>query len=192
MAEICEAVEVIENEGNNQIALLHCVLSYPTKDVDAHLNMITHLKEVFPNYVIGYSDHTVPDAAMMTLNTSVFLGAKIVEKHYTYDKSLEGNDHYHAMNAEDIKVFKNNLKVYNDVLGEKTKKPTEAEKQAIKYARRSLVATCNIEEGTVITREMLTWKRPGTGISPKYLETIIGLKAARNIKEDDVITWEML
>ncbi|HDR7524095.1 acetylneuraminic acid synthetase [Bacillus thuringiensis] len=192
LAEICEAVEVIENEGNNQISLLHCVLSYPTKDVDAHLNMITHLKEVFPNYVIGYSDHTVPDAAMMTLNTSVFLGAKIIEKHYTYDKTLEGNDHYHAMDANDIKVFKNNLKIYNDVLGEKTKKPTEAEKQAIKYARRSLVATGDIEEGTVITREMLTWKRPGTGISPKYLETIIGLKVTKNIKEDDVITWEML
>ena len=182
LAEICEAVEVIENEGNNQISLLHCVLSYPTKDVDAHLNMITHLKEVFPNYVIGYSDHTVPDAAMMTLNTSVFLGAKIIEKHYTYDKTLEGNDHYHAMDANDIKVFKNNLKIYNDVLGEK-QKPTEAEKQAIKYARRSLVATGDIEEGTVITREMLTWKRPGTGISPKYLETIIGLKVTKILKK---------
>ena len=144
--------------------------------------MITHLKEVFPNYVIGYSDHTVPDAAMMTLNTSVFLGAKIIEKHYTYDKTLEGNDHYHAMDANDIKVFKNNLKIYNDVLGEK-QKPTEAEKQAIKYARRSLVATGDIEEGTVITREMLTWKRPGTGISPKYLETIIGLKVTKILKK---------
>lgn len=192
LSEICEAVEVIEGEGNNQISLLHCVLSYPTQDVDAHLNMITHLKEVFPNYVIGYSDHTVPDASLMTLNTAVFLGARIIEKHYTYDKTLEGNDHYHAMDEHDIAVFKNNMKIYQEVLGKKYKKPLEAEKQAIKYARRSLVANTDIKKGTIISEDMLTWKRPGIGISPKYFEMVIGREAKMDIREDDILTWEMI
>ncbi|WP_144478113.1 N-acetylneuraminate synthase family protein [Cytobacillus oceanisediminis] len=192
IGEIDEAVRVIEEEGNKNIALLHCVLSYPTKDEDAHLAMITHLKEVFPKYVIGYSDHTVPDPSMMALNTSAFLGARIIEKHFTYDKTLEGNDHYHAMDAEDIKVFKNNMKIFEAVLGQKEKEPLEAEKQAIKFARRSLVANCDINEGTVITEEMLTWKRPGTGISPKHMEMVVGRKARKNIQEDDILVWEMI
>lgn len=192
IGEIDEAVRVIEEEGNQNIALLHCVLSYPTKDEDAHLAMITHLKEVFPKYVIGYSDHTVPDPSMMALNTSAFLGARIIEKHFTYDKTLEGNDHYHAMDAEDIKVFKNNMEIFQAVLGQKEKEPLEAEKQAIKFARRSLVANCDIIEGTVITEDMLTWKRPGTGISPKYMDLVIGRKASKNIQEDDILVWDML
>lgn len=191
IGEIDEAVKVIESEGNSKIALLHCVLSYPTKDQDAHLNMIKHLKEIYPQYVIGYSDHTVPDPALVTITTSAFLGAKIIEKHYTLDKTLEGNDHYHAMNPEDIKVFKNNIKIYNQILGQYNKEPLESEKQAIKYARRSLVAATDIKVGTKITSEMLTWKRPGTGISPKNIDLVVGRKALADIKEDDILTWEL-
>ncbi|MBT2756714.1 N-acetylneuraminate synthase family protein [Mesobacillus foraminis] len=192
LGEIDEAVNVIESEGNSQIALLHCVLSYPTKDEDAHLNMIKHLRAVYPQYVIGYSDHTVPDPSMMTINTAAFLGAKIIEKHYTFDKTLEGNDHYHAMDHNDIKVFKNNMKIFNDVLGQYFKQPLEAEKQAIKYARRSLVATKNIVAGEIITKDMITWKRPGIGISPKHIDLVIGREAKKDIKEDDILTWDML
>ncbi len=192
LGEIDEAIKVIEGEGNSQIALLHCVLSYPTQDEDAHLNMIKHLRRVYPQYVIGYSDHTVPDPALMSLNTAVFLGAKIIEKHYTFDKTLPGNDHYHAMDEKDIVVFKNNMKIYKDVLGTYYKQPLEAEKQAIKYARRSLVASCDIKKGTIITEDMLTWKRPGIGVSPKYLDIVVGREARIDIKEDDIITWEML
>ncbi|MGD6816613.1 N-acetylneuraminate synthase family protein [Metabacillus sp. 113a] len=192
LGEIDEAVRVIEDEGNSQISLLHCVLSYPTKDEDAHINMIKHLKNVYPQYVIGYSDHTVADPSMMTLNTAAFLGARIIEKHYTYDKTLEGNDHYHAMDANDIKTFKNNMRVVNNVLGQYYKEPLKSEEQAIKYARRSLVATQDIAKGTIITEEMITWKRPGVGISPKYLDLVIGREAKLNIKEDDILIWEML
>lgn len=191
LGEIDEAIRVILNEGNNQIALLHCVLSYPTKDQDAHLNMIAHLKQVYPQYVIGYSDHTVPDPSMMTLNTAMFLGAKIIEKHFTYDKTLEGNDHYHAMDDMDIKTFKNNVNIFYNVLGKSFKEPLEAEKQAIKYARRSLVATTDIPAGTIITEEMLTWKRPGIGISPKFFDLVVGREAKKDIKEDDILTWDM-
>jgi sialic acid synthase SpsE len=88
-------------------------------------------------------------------------------------------------------VFKNNMKIYNQILGQYNKEPLESEKQAIKYARRSLVAATDIEAGTKITKEMLTWKRPGTGISPKNIELVIGRKALVDIKEDDILTWEL-
>lgn len=192
IGEIDEAVKVIEGEGNKQIALLHCVLSYPTKDEDAHLNMIKHLRDIYPQYVIGYSDHTVPDSSMMALNTAAFLGSSIIEKHFTLDKTLEGNDHYHAMDDNDIKIFKNNIKIYSQVLGQYQKEPLEAEKQAIKFARRSLVATQDISAGTIITENMLTWKRPGTGISPKYIDLIIGREAKKDIKEDDILDWDLV
>ncbi|TDK64135.1 acetylneuraminic acid synthetase [Bacillus salipaludis] len=192
LGEIDEAIHIIESEGNSQIALLHCVLSYPTKDKDAHLNMITHLKNVYPQYIIGYSDHTVPDKSIMTLNVATFLGAKIIEKHFTLDKTLEGNDHYHAMDPADIKIFKNNLKIYKEVLGQTYKEPLEAEKEAIKYARRSLVANTTIQKGTLITEEMLTWKRPGIGISPKDIDKVIGRNARVDIHEDEILMWDML
>jgi N-acetylneuraminate synthase len=84
------------------------------------------------------------------------------------------------------------MKIYFDVLGKKYKEPLETEQQAIKYARRSLVATQDIPKGTVITEEMLTWKRPGTGISPKFIEFVIGRETKVDIKEDDILTWDMI
>jgi sialic acid synthase SpsE len=192
LGEIDEAVRVIENEGNSQIALLHCILSYPTKDTDAHLNMISHLIKVYPQYVIGYSDHTVPDKSMTALNVATFLGAKIIEKHFTLDKSLEGNDHYHAMDPGDIRVYKNNLTIYQNVLGSSYKEPIEAEREAIKYARRSLVANTFIPKGSTITEGMLTWKRPGTGISPKDMDKVVGSISTVDIEEDDILTLDMI
>ncbi|MDR7246590.1 N-acetylneuraminate synthase family protein [Priestia megaterium] len=192
IGEIDEAIRVIESEGNSQIALLHCVLSYPTDNKDAHLNMISHLRQVYPHYVTGYSDHTIPDQSLMALNTSVFLGARIIEKHFTLDKSLEGNDHYHAMDENDIRAFKNNVNIYFNILGEKFKRPLEVERLAVKFARRSLVATQSIKKGTTITEEMLTWKRPGTGIPPKDINLVIGRKTNIDINEDEILTWEMM
>ena len=192
LGEIDEAVNVIISEGNSQIALLHCILSYPTKVEDANLNMITHLQEVYPDFVVGYSDHVVPDKSMMVLNTAVFLGAKIIEKHFTLNKTKEGNDHYHAMDSEDLKVFVENIRIYRAALGCKTKVPILAEKDAIKYARRSIVAKRNIVKGTILTEKMLTTKRPGIGIPPKYWEIVIGREAKTDIKEDDILTWEMV
>lgn len=193
MAEIDEAVRTIEAEGNSQIALLHCVLAYPTEHEDAHLGMIRHLRSAFPNYVIGYSDHMPPDPTMMGITTASFLGATIIEKHFTLNKTLKGNDHYHAMDAQDIKVFRRNMDIYSKVVGSSNiKQPINVEQSAIQYARRSVVATCYIPKGTKITEDMLALKRPGTGIPPKHLELVIGRRAQKNIQEDEVFQWEMI
>lgn len=189
IGEIEKAVRAIREEGNENIALLHCILNYPTRYEDANLLMIKHLQNVFPQYIIGYSDHTLPDDGMLVLTTAYLLGARIIEKHFTYDKTLPGNDHYHAMDYKDLKRFIDNIKLIRMLFGKYYKDYLESEIPARKYARRSLVAKVDIPAGTEIKREMLTAKRPGTGISPEFLDVVIGRSAKRDIKEDEILTW---
>jgi len=188
--EIKEAVNTIEKEGKNQIVIMHCILSYPTKYEDANLGMIKYLKKTFPDYLIGYSDHTLPDPNMLVLTTAVVFGAHVIEKHFTLDKSLSGNDHYHSMDPRDLRKFIDNLKLLEKIIGKEEKKPIESELAARKYARRSIIAKIDIPKNTVITENMLTFKRPGTGISPKFLERVIGKKTKKNIKKDEILKWE--
>ena len=192
ISEIEEAVNTILNTGNNQICIMHCILEYPTDYVNANLNMIKHLRQVFPDYLIGYSDHTSPDPNMLVLTASVLLGAKVVEKHFTLDKSLPGNDHYHAMDPEDLRKFVMNVNLLEKILGREKKEPIESELPAIIYARRSLVAKCFIPKGAKITPDMITWKRPGTGISPRDLEKVLGMRAVKDIDVDELINWQYL
>lgn len=190
--EIKDAVNVIEKEGNSQIVIMHCILSYPTKYEDANLGMIKYLKKVFPKYLIGYSDHVVPDPDMLVLTTAVLFGASVIEKHFTLDKTLPGNDHYHSMDPRDLRKFIDNLELLEKIIGKEEKKPIESELTARKYARRSIVAKINIPKNTVITENMLTFKRPGTGINPKFLERVIGKKTKKDIKKDEILKWEYM
>jgi len=190
--EIKEAVKAITDEKNIQIVIMHCILSYPTKYKDANLAMMRDLKKRFPNYLLGYSDHTVPDENMLVLLTSYLLGARVIEKHFTLDKNLPGNDHYHAMNPLDLIEFRKNVDIIMGILGEEIKKPIEAEKASRKYARRSIVTNQDIFKGVNITKDMIDFKRPGTGINPKFYVKVLGMKAKRNIKNDEILTWNDL
>lgn len=188
--EIKEAVSTIENEGVNQVVIMHCILNYPTKYEDANLGMIKDLKKTFPDYLVGYSDHTLPDLSMLVLTTTVLFGARVIEKHFTLDKSLKGNDHYHSMDPEDLRRFVDNSDLLEKIIGKEIKEPLESESSARKYARRSIVAKIDISGDTIITEDMITFKRPGTGISPKFLEKVIGKIAKRDIGKDKVIEWK--
>ena len=192
IAEIYEAVTTINNEGNEQVALLHCILEYPTPYEDANLNMIRYLKAVFPDKIIGYSDHTIPDENMIVLTTAVLLGARIIEKHFTLDKTLKGNDHFHSMDPHDLRKFVNNIRLLEKVLGRYVKEPIEGEQKARLYARRSIVAKKDLQPGEVITLEKIAIKRPATGIPPKFLDTILGKKVVRAVKRDQPLTWDDL
>ena len=190
LGEIEKAINTIQNTGNDQICLMHCVLDYPTDYVNANLLMIKHIKQVFPNLLYGYSDHTRPDETMQVLTTAYLHGAKVIEKHFTLDKFLQGNDHYHAMDPEDLRKFKNNIELINKINGEYYKKPLDCEQDSRKQARRSIVAKEDMKKGEIITRDKITFKRPGTGISPSDLHIIIGRTAKNEIKEDDLIDWK--
>jgi len=188
--EIQEAVSIIQQHGN-PLVLFHCVLNYPTPDPNANLGMIRGLMNHFPNMVPGYSDHTLPKD-METCVAAYLLGAVVIEKHFTHDKSLPGNDHYHAMDKEDLKHFRNRIERTMELLGTFEVKALVDEEPARKNARRSLVAASSIPKGTVIAESHLTWKRPAHGVSPKFIGEVIGKTALRDIEEDAVIQWNML
>lgn len=187
--EIQDAKMWVDHYGN-QLALLHCVLNYPTNDDHAHLGRIIGLKKAFPETIIGYSDHTVPNQ-MKILEIASLLGARIIEKHFTYDKTLPGNDHYHAMDKEDLKMFHHNFDKITQFIGTFEVTYDTSEEVARKNARRSLVAKHDIPLGKVISGDDVTWKRPASGISPKFIDQIIGKLPLCFIEEDSVLVWEM-
>ncbi|MBN2782299.1 MAG: N-acetylneuraminate synthase family protein [Campylobacterales bacterium] len=189
LSEIAEAVSWIEKKGN-PLALLHCVLNYPTPDKNANLGMILDLKSKFPDKLIGYSDHTLPKD-MKVCEMATMLGSVIIEKHFTHDKTLQGNDHYHAMDKDDLKLFRKNTDKAFEILGSFKVEALEDEDSARKNARRSLVALRDIPKGSVIEKKDLTFKRPAHGVSPKFIDEVIGKTALVDIKDDDVIKWHM-
>ena len=168
---------------------MHCVLSYPTKDEDANLHMITSIKNNFPEYEIGYSDHTKPDTQMMIVTAAYLLGATYIEKHYTLDKTLQGNDHYHSMDSCDLKQLTHTNKFLNIIIGKKEKDVLPCEQQSRLHARRSIVAKKNIKKGQIIQSTDLICKRPGTGISPIDIDKLIDKTVVTNVKEDEIIQW---
>jgi sialic acid synthase SpsE len=190
--EIDQAIRILKNAGIESIGILHCVLNYPTEFKNAGLGAITYLAKIFPDLIIGYSDHTFPESDMLTLTTSVTLGAKIIEKHFTDDKSLQGNDHYHAMDVNDLKVFTKNLTRLRNIITLPDFNSRISEASAIKNARRSIVAKVNIPAGKIIEESDLTYKRPGSGISTTFWDKLIGMSVRVDVAEDEVIQWEYI
>ena len=193
--EIKRSVALIRKYNNKPLVLMHCVLEYPTPYEHANLQKIVSLKQEFPDVVIGYSDHTKPDPDYQVLKTAYNLGAKVIEKHFTLNKTLKGNDHYHAMDDSDAKKIIEGINFIDKIRGDGNLVCLESEQKARSNARRSLVAAADIAKGTIITEEMLTWKRPGTGISADRYYEVVGKKALINIAEDTVlqdkfIKWE--
>lgn len=190
--EIKRAVDVIRKYNQQELVLLHCVLEYPTPYAHANLEKIYGLKRAFPNLKIGYSDHTKPDACYDVIKTAYLFGATVVEKHFTLDKTLSGNDHYHAMDANDAKEILNQISFINEIKGSSQICCLDSEKIARQNARRSIVTAIPIKKGTVLTRELLTFKRPGQGISPSLIGEIIGKRAQKDLAEDVVVSWQDL
>jgi N-acetylneuraminate synthase len=193
LGEIDIALKVLEKSGCMNIALLHCILNYPTLFKQAHLRMIKGLLKTYPKNIIGYSDHTLPDDAMTSLVTAHLTGAVIIEKHFTHDKTLPGNDHYHAMDINDLKCFVKLIEQIHISLGSESKKtPIKTEEISRLNARRSIVLSRNVLAGQNLTEKDLTYKRPGTGISPQYWDDVIGKKVIIDLKEDDILQWDCL
>jgi len=191
LAEVDNAISIIREEGNIQIALLHCVLSYPCDPTNANLATIAYLKKVYPQYVIGYSDHVPPTAGGEVLLTAWLFGARIIEKHFTLDKTKPGNDHYHAMDPEDLRAFIMLTKSIFSLIGDETKKVMCCEQKSREQARRSLVASRDIKSGEILQESDVAIKRPGTGIKPFNLGLVIGAEAICDIQYDQILQWDM-
>jgi len=189
LREIQEAIDIISETGNDKIVLQHCILSYPCDEEDANLRKMEKLMEIFPENLVGYSDHTegreIPFAA-------VALGAKTIEKHFTIDKKLpDSPDHSFSLDPFELGQMVGGVRKIEKSLGSFVDGYYESEEKAYKYARKSVVPIRDIAKGTVIEKHMLTCKRPGTGIYPKFLDNIVGRRARRDIEKDTTVTWEM-
>jgi len=189
--EISNAIDIMNKAGNNKIILLHCVLNYPTPIINANMNALSILKESFKDYYIGYSDHIAPDDDMPALEIALLNGAIVIEKHFTHNKKLPGNDHYHAMDKNDLEKFVKKINIYNTLLG-KEFIDLSSQKTAILNARRSIFSSQNIKKGEIINDSNIIAKRPGNGISTASWDEIIGKTINCDIEEDKLLNWAMI
>jgi N-acetylneuraminate synthase/N,N'-diacetyllegionaminate synthase len=188
LEEIGEALGIFTAEGITDIVLLHCITSYPAKAEEANLKMMDVLKKEF-GFPVGFSDHTLGTAIPIA---AVALGAVMIEKHFTLDKKLAGPDHRASLEPKEFEQMVQGIKNVECALGTGVRKLTPEEEDIKKAARRSIVAKVLIRKGAVIREGMLGFKRPGTGLEPKYAHKVIGKKANKDIEADELITLEKL
>jgi N-acetylneuraminate synthase len=186
MQEIREAVDTIRKAGNEQLILMQCTTEYPCPVEHANLKAINTLQEKFDT-LVGYSDHTT---STLTPAIAVALGACMIEKHFTLDRGMEGPDHKASLEPSELREMVKNVRYAEKALGSGIKKPTANEVEIAKVARKSIVSCRDIKKGQVITKEMLSIKRPGIGILPKYLGKIVGKKAKNDMKKNSLVRWE--
>jgi len=187
LSEVEEAVSVIRNTGNERLVVLHCVTNYPADPVDVNLQAMKTMAEAL-RVPVGYSDHTTGIEIALA---AVALGARIIEKHFTLDRNLPGPDHRASLEPEELEELIQGIRKVEASLGDGKKAPTESELATARVARRSLIATANIQAGTVIEREMVAVKRPGTGLPPAMLNEIIGRTALVDIGSGSMLALEM-
>ncbi|WP_127836708.1 N-acetylneuraminate synthase [Clostridium prolinivorans] len=188
LAEVECAVNVVKQEGNDKIILLHCTSNYPTDYEDVNLRAMITLKNAF-KLPVGYSDHTigieVPIAAAS-------LGAVVIEKHFTLDKNMEGPDHRASLNPKELKDMVQSIRNIEKAMGDGIKRCNINEENTRFSARKSIVAKREIEAGEKFSLENLTFKRPEKGLSPLYIDMVVDKITAKNIKKDEVITFDMI
>jgi sialic acid synthase SpsE len=188
--EIEDALAAVAAEGNDQVALLRCASLYPAPPEIMNIRAMNTMRRAF-GVPVGLSDHTEGIAVAVG---AAALGMDILEKHFTLDRTMQGPDHPFALEPSEVRDLVAGVRAVEAALGDgRLRGPSTLEaKEMYQLGRRSLIAASDIPAGTVITREMLTTKRPGWGIAPKHLDSVVGRVAKLDIEFDEIITWEML
>ena len=186
LGEIEDVLDVLTEAGMKlkNITILHCNTEYPTPMQDVNLNAIQTIKSAFPGTHVGYSDHT---EGIEVSIAAVAMGATIIEKHFTLDKNMEGPDHKASLEPDELKAMVTAIRNIETALGNGIKKPSPSELKNKPIARKSIVAAKNIQKGKSFTEKNLTVKRPGTGISPMRWDEVVGQRASKDYKQDDLI-----
>jgi sialic acid synthase SpsE len=188
LGEIERAIRVIEEEGNKQIVLLHCISIYPPAFEDINLRNISMLQQTF-GYPVGFSDHTLGTAISLA---AVALGSCVIEKHFTLDKNLPGWDHEISADPAELRTIARESTNICLAMGATRRVVSSAEMDKRLKFRRSLVTKVGLEKGAVITAADLTYKRPGTGIAPDEKIYVVGRTLTRCLEPDELIRWEDL
>ncbi|MBF0594166.1 MAG: N-acetylneuraminate synthase family protein [Candidatus Omnitrophica bacterium] len=188
LGEIEAAVGAVKAEGNSDIVLYHTNSHYPTPPQEINLKALVTLKSAFSE-VTGFCDHTEGYLAPLV---ACVLGASVIEKHFTLDRSKKGADYQVSLEPDELKAMVRQIRDINVSLGSPLKQRLDSEQATYRLARRSIVARTGISKGVRITEEMLTFKRPGTGICPSLLAHVVGKAARLDIKEDEMVLWNAL
>ncbi|MFA6034202.1 MAG: N-acetylneuraminate synthase [Myxococcota bacterium] len=187
LKEVERAVEMVRTAGNEKFVLLHCVSNYPAEPGSINLRAMKTMETAF-NCPVGYSDHT--EGSEISL-AAIALGACVIEKHFTTDRTLPGPDHKASIEPHELTAFVAAIRNVERALGTGEKVPAVSEMDTARVARKSIVAALDIPFGAVITIDMLAVKRPGTGMSPGMIDAVIGKKARVGIKSGTLLTVDM-
>ncbi len=183
MDEIQAAINVLRENGTEDIKILHCTTEYPAPIEDVNLNVMKTMRETF-GYPVGYSDHTQGIEVDLA---AVALGATVIEKHFTLDKNLPGPDHKASLEPDELKEMVDGIRKIELALGSDEKRPSRVELKNRLVARKSIVAKKAIKAGEILTTNNITTKRPGTGINPMRWNEVIDTKAIKDFEEDELI-----
>jgi N,N'-diacetyllegionaminate synthase len=185
LGEVETAVNTLRRGGAGPLALLHCTSEYPAPDDQINLRAMRTLAHAF-GLPVGLSDHSVGAEASLA---AVAMGAAIVEKHFTLDRSLPGPDHQASLDGEGLAAYVASIRRIEAMLGDGIKRPTPAEIANMNGIRRGVVAAADLPAGTVLAAPMLTCKRPGGGIEPSQLDLLVGLRLNRALESDEPLCW---
>ena len=185
LEEVGDALNVLTNAGTSKenITVLHANTMYPTPMEDVNLNAMLTIQKEF-GIAVGYSDHTLGIEVDIA---AVVLGASVIEKHFTLDKTMDGPDHEASLEPEELKVMVSSIRNIEKALGSSQKKPSPSESLNIKAVRKSIIANQNIKKGDLLTDKNIAVKRPGCGISPMKWEELIGTAASKDYNTDELI-----
>jgi N,N'-diacetyllegionaminate synthase len=185
LPEIEAAMQVLVDGGiaREDISLLHCNTQYPTPMCDVNLRAMDQLRTLKPG-MVGYSDHTVGIEVPIA---AVAIGAEIIEKHFTLDKTLPGPDHRASLDPAELTAMVSSIRNIEQALGNGEKHVSDSERPNIEVARKSIIAARDIKAGELLTEENLTVKRPGNGISPMLWDSVVGTRAVRDFQADHLI-----
>lgn len=188
LGEIERTISWINDIGNTNIILLHCTTSYPTPYDQVNMNVLGTLKRAFA-LPVGYSDHTLGIEIPIM---AVSMGAKVIEKHFTLDRTMEGPDHFASAEPDELKKMVKGIRNVEKAFGSERKEITNEEKKNILFMRRSVHASRDIKEGEIIKEDNIKIVRPFDGIAPWFLDIILGKKIKTNVKKDEPIRWRNL
>ena len=188
LSQIYNATEVIKANSNGKLIVLQCTTNYPSNIEDSNLNCMRTIREAC-EVEVGYSDHVIGNHACFA---AVALGATVIEKHFTLDKSMPGPDHSCSSNPEELKDLIYGIREIEKSLGSKSKKPTKIEIINAKGMKRSLVTKVNIKKGEKITEEHITFKRPSDGLDVNYYDLILNKTAKTDILKDTQLSFDLI
>ena len=187
--EVKESVDAILAEGNEQLILLHAITSYPTHPEHVNLAAMQTLMRTFPQLAIGYSDHTLTPVACLA---AVAMGARVIERHFTYDKKANGPDHMLSSDPDEMRWLVDAVRSFEIMRGSGIKEPAVSEQGTRRNNRKSIVLQRPVKAGMALTADDIAIKRPGYGIAPKFYEAILGRSAIKDLVAEEVLDWDDL